>query len=123
MPTFTLSNCEHSMIGFHNPTQIVVICIYVYMYIYIYIYIYVCVCVYIYVCMLILSSIYIQEIEILSASQNSPNNGSSLSIEVPCKEAEPKEEKVPIQSPFQYEEKKNRKFFQDFKLLDKVGTP
>ena len=72
--------------------------------------------------MLILSSIYIQEIEILSASQNSPNNGNSLSIEVP-EETEPKEEKVPIQSPFQYEEKKNRKFFQDFKLLDKVSTP
>ena len=61
--------------------------------------------------MLILSCIYIQEIEILSASQNSPNNGNSLSIEVPCKETEPKEEKVPIQSPFQYEEKKTGSFF------------
>ncbi len=55
----------------------------------------------------------------------SPHNENSVldkDCEMPCKETEPKEEKVPVQSPFQYEEKNNRMYFRDFKLLEKVRT-
>lgn len=66
--------------------------------------------------------ICIQEIEILSVPATNPVNvipNENCNKEV----KEPKqheEDKLP--SPFQYEEKTNRMYFRDFKLLEKVCT-
>jgi hypothetical protein len=53
---------------------------------------------------------------------NSPDNESAhSSIETSCTSIETEEkEALAIQSPFQYEEKNNRMYFSDFKLLEKV---